>query len=119
MEFKLNVYANKYCKNGEIVKEATANDFELSLGVCEDVLDIIQIDLFEADIKGMKTQDQFDIILGIVKNGFPFFKDLMKEIFDLTDDEIRCVKIKDVAKVVADIVKYSFKTLKPLAKEKN
>ena len=119
MELTLNIYNTRLCKKGDIAREAKAQDIELSTGVCTDVLNIIQIDLFEGGLSALSTESQFDIILGIVKDGLPFFIDLMKEIFDVSDAEMKNTKLSDIAKVVFAIVKYSMKELAPFAKQKN
>lgn len=105
MELKLDIYKTRLCR--EIERTATANDFELSTGVCEDVLNIINIDLLEGGIQSLSDESMLSIIIGLIKNGFPFFMDLIKEIFDITDSEAKCLKVTDIAKVVLEIVKYS------------
>lgn len=109
MELKLNIYADRFCR--KIERTVTASTFDLSTGICEDVLDVVQIDLFEGGISALSSESQFEIVLGMVKDGFPFFKELVKELFDITDDEVRKTKIEDIANIVVEIVKYSFKSL--------
>lgn len=109
MELKLNIYADRFCRNVE--RTVTANTFDLSTGICEDVLDVVQIDLFEGGVSALSSESQLEIVLGMVKDGFPFFKELVKELFDITDDEVRRTKIEDIANIVVEIVKYSFKNL--------
>ena len=106
MELKLNIYADRLCRKVE--KTVTANDFELSTGVCEDVLNIINIDMFEGGLAALSDESMQELAIGIIKNGYPFFVELIKEIFDITDDEAKRIKIADVATVVLEIVKYSF-----------
>lgn len=109
MKLELNIYEDKLCR--KIARKATANDFELSTGVCEDVLDIINIDMFAGGLEALSDESMQELAIGIIKNGYPFFVQLIKEIFELTDDEARKIKVADVAKVVIDIVKYSFSQL--------
>lgn len=111
MELKLDIYRTRFCKKGDIEKTCTANDFELSLGVCEDVLNMINIDMFEGGLEAISTESQKVLFTSLVKNGLPFFKDMIKEIFELTDEEVSKVKISDIVKVVIDITKYSFSQL--------
>ena len=106
MELKLNIYADRFCR--KIERTALANTFDLSTGICEDVLDIINIDMFEGGLSALSDESMQDLAIGIVKNGFPFFVELCKELFDLTDKEVRNTKIEDIAKIVVEIVKYSF-----------
>ena len=109
MELKLNVYETRLCKKVE--RTVKANDFELSTGVCEDVLNIINIDLFEGGLDALSDESMQELAVGLIKNGYPFFIELVKEIFELTDDEAKRLKVSDIAKVVIDIVKYSFSQL--------
>lgn len=109
MELKLNIYADRLCRKVE--KTVTANDFELSTGVCEDILNIINIDMFEGGLAALSDESMQELAIGIIKNGYPFFVGLIKDIFDITDDEAKRIKIADVATVVLEIVKYSFTQL--------
>ena len=116
MEMKLNIYKTKMCR--EVEKTVTAKDFELSLGVCEDVLDVINIDMFEGGLEGLSNEAIFEIAVPIIKNGFPFFKELLSEIFEVSPDEIRRTKISEIAQVIVTIVKYSISQLKSLGGNK-
>lgn len=109
MELKLNIYADRLCRNVE--KTVTANDFELSTGVCEDVMDIINIDMFEGGLAALTDESMQELAVGIIKNGYPFFIDLIKEIFGINDDEAKRIKVAEIATVVMEIVKYSFTQL--------
>ena len=95
MELKLNIYADRLCRKVE--KTVTANDFALSTGVCEDVLDIINIDMFEGGLDALSGESGQELMLDIIKNGYPFFVDLIKEIFEISDDEAKRIKVADVA----------------------
>ena len=109
MELKLNIYKSRKLK--EIEKTLVAEDFELSTGICEDMLKLINIDLFEG-VTALSEEDQFVEIFKIVVGGFDIFKDLLKDVFDdLTDEEIERTKVKEVAYIVFRIVKYSLENL--------
>lgn len=109
MELKLNIYADRLCRKLE--RTVTANDFELSTGICEDVLDIINIDMFEGGLSALSDDSKQELMVGVIKNGYPFFIQLVQEIFEITDDEAKRIKVADIAKVVIDIVRYSFTQL--------
>lgn len=109
MELKLDIYTTKLCR--EIERTAVANDFELSTGVCEDVLNAINIDLFEGGLGALSDEAAGELIIGVIKNGYPVFIGLIKEIFELSDSEAKRIKIADMARVVMDIVKYSVRNL--------
>lgn len=117
MELKLNIYTSKICR--EVEKTVTARDFELSLGVCEDVLDVINIDMFEGGLAALSQDDLLDLAVPIIKNGFPFFKGLLSEIFEVSEDEIRRTKLSEVAQVIVAIVQYSIIQLKSLRGKKS
>lgn len=106
MELKLNIYADRLCR--KIEKTVTANDFELSTGICEDVLNIINIDMFEGGLSALSEESMQELAIGIIKNGYPFFVELVKEIFEISDDEAKRIKVSEIAGVVIEIVKYSF-----------
>lgn len=109
MELKLNIYADRLCRKVE--RTVTANDFELSTGICEDVLNIINIDMFEGGLSALSDESMQELAIGIIRNGYPFFVNLIKEIFEITDDEAKRIKLADVASVIIEIVKYSFSQL--------
>ena len=103
MELKLNVYNRK-----EIEKTYVANDFELTTGVCEDLLELINIDMFEGGLEALSDESKIAEVLRTITGGINVFKDMLKEVFDgLTDAEIKRTKVKEVIQVVASIIKYS------------
>ena len=109
MELKLNIYTDKKCK--EIAKTLIEQDFELSTGVCEDVLRLIKVDEIDG-ITAMSEESQSELLLDIITNNFEQFKDLLKNVFDdLTDEDLSRTKIKEMMHVVAQIIKFSFATL--------
>lgn len=109
MNLKLNIYTDKYCRKVE--RTVKANDFELSTGICEDVLNVINIDALDGGFSALSNESKTEIAIGIVRNGFPFFKEMMQDLFEITDEEMRCTKIAEIAGVVIQIVNYSKKAL--------
>lgn len=109
MDLKLNIYMDDFCT--EVARVATAGEFKLSLGICEDVLDIIQIDMWEGGLSALTEESMREISIGIIRDAFPFFKKIIKRIFDLTDEEVRNTDLVDIAKVVVEIIKYSISQL--------
>lgn len=110
MELTLNIYGDRFCR--QYVRTATADTFDLSTAICTDVIGIINLDLLEGGLFSLSDESKVEMIAGIVKEGFPFFVELMRELFELTEEEIRYTKIEEVVSVVVEIVKYSVKTLK-------
>lgn len=105
MELKLNVYDGK-----KIVKTYTANDFNLMTGVCEDIINTIDID----KLTGGKLDDKAlgMEVIKVVAKSFSKFKPFLQDVFDgLTDDEYRNTSIKEVAAIVFAIVQYTISEL--------
>lgn len=109
MELKLDIYTSRLCR--EIERTVTAKDFELSTGVCEDVLNLINIDMFEGGLASLSDESAMELGISIVKNGYPYFIELIQEIFEISEAETKRIKISDVAKIMIQIVKYSFTQL--------
>lgn len=110
MELKLNIYTDDFCT--EIARVATAGEFKLSLGICEDVLDIINIDMWEGGLDALSDESMRELSIGIIRDAFPFFKKIIKRLFNLTDEEVRNTDLVDIAKVVVAIIKYSISQLR-------
>lgn len=109
MELKLNIYTDKKCK--EIDKALTVNDFELSTGVCEDVLQLIKVDQID-DLAALSEEGQAAFLVEIISNNFEQFKDLLKVVFDdLTDEDLSKTKFKDMMHVITQIIKFTFANL--------
>lgn len=109
MELKIDVYEDRLCR--KIARTATANDFELSTGICEDVLNMVNIDMFAGGVDALSDETMKNLLLVIVKDGFPFFVELVREIFELTEAEGKHLKLDDIAQVVLGIVKHAFRQL--------
>lgn len=89
-ELKLNIYKNQH----EIEKTLTADGYDLMLGTCEDIMNIIDIDHLD-DNKALAL---------MVAKGYNQLKPLLKDIFDgLTDDDFRGIKIKELVPLIFDL----------------
>lgn len=109
MELKLPIYTDEFCT--EVERVATADDFKLSVGICEDVLDLVNIDMFSGGLDALSDESKIQLAIGIVTGGFPLFKRIMKGLFKLSDDDVRKTDVSDVAVVVVKIVEYSISML--------
>jgi hypothetical protein len=111
MELKLTIYSDRLCRKQKDVLKA--KDFDLSTAVCEDVLNVINIDMFEGGLEALSGESGKTLMLNVIKNGYPFFVELIKEIFEIEDseDDKTYFKIADVAVIMLDVVKYSFTEL--------
>lgn len=105
MDLTLTIYKDRFCRNVE--KVATAQDFELSTAICEDVLNVINIDMWDAGLLALSKESAINLVVPIIKNGFPFFINLVAELFDITEEEAKRTNINEVAKVVFDVVIYA------------
>ena len=105
MELKLNLYSDKFCR--KFVREVSANDFDLSLAICEDILDIINIDMFEGGLDALTDGKDISVFLPIVKNALPFIKELLAELFEVSVEELSYVKLSEVVTVVKQIVAFA------------
>lgn len=113
MEIKLNVYD----KSNKVVKTYTANEVNLSFGVVEDVLALINVDTItntKDDVTLMKE------VLKVVVGGFGTVKTILKEIWpEITEDELRSTNIKEVANAIIAAVKFAFAEIELFPKPKN
>lgn len=108
MELKLTIYEDRLCRRQKEVK--TAKDFELSTAVCEEVMNLINIDMFEGGLEALSDESNQALMVEVIKNGYPYFVELVKEIFEITDSD-GYFKVGDLARLMMDIVKYSITQL--------
>lgn len=105
MELKLNIYENK-----KIIKTYTANDFVLTTGICEDIMNMIDIDKLTSG--GLNEIALGTEIIKIVTKAFSKFKPFIQDIFEgLTEEEYRKTSIKEVANIIINVVKYTISEL--------
>lgn len=114
MEVRLNIYTDETLK--EIEKTYVQNDFKLATSVAEDLLDLINIDMFIGTDENAAMKELFKVVL----KGRPQFKTLLKRVFDgLTDDEIKRTNLKEFVQAIYNIAVYTIAGLFDLADEKN
>lgn len=112
MEFKLNI-----CDGKKIEKTYVANDFVLTVGVAEDILNVIDIEKLSGDLDDFAT---FVEVLKIVKGSFNSFNPMLKGVFEeLTDEEYSRADVVGVAIVIINILKYTVVQLSNAAYGKN
>ena len=97
MTLKLNIYEKR-----KIVKTYTTEDIFIETGICEDVLQLVDIEKFV----NVKDRTALAIeILKIVTKSLKPFKELIVCIFDgVTMDELRHTRIEEIAGVIMQIV---------------
>lgn len=95
---KLNIYQGK-----TIVKTYEIDNYDLTYGVIEDVIEIVD---------GKDLENKSDLI-NVAIDSFHLLRPLLKEVFDgLTDDELRTVKIRELIVVIVELIKASIANLK-------
>lgn len=100
MSMTLNIYDKK-----EVVKTYTAETFDLSYGMIEDLVSIVDFD---------KLNDNLEIGKMVIKL-LPQIKPLLCEIFDgLTDEEIRHTHVKEIIPVFVQAFKFAFNEISSL-----
>lgn len=105
MELKLNIYDNK-----GIMKTYTVQDFRLKTGVCEDILEIVEIDKF-TDLQNMKDEDALKLMPMMIRFSKQF-KTIMMQIFpELTEDEYKNTEMSEVAGIAWQVIMYTITAL--------
>lgn len=116
MDIKLDIYKDRFCR--QLDRTVVAPDFSLSLEVCEDVLNAINIDVLSG-AEALSDEGKQELFTNLIRNGLPLFKDLLKELYGLTDEEIGKTKLEDITKAIFDILKYAMAQLGKSFKSKN
>lgn len=105
MELKLNVYNKR-----EIVKTHTTDTYDVELGVCEDLLKLLNLEKY-ANEETLKKVPVTDIITAVMTN-YDKFIELLHDIFpDLTEEERRHTKLIEIRDVFINLAKYTLKKL--------
>lgn len=95
---KLNIYKGK-----TIVKTYEVDNYDLTYGVIEDIVEIVD---------GKDLENKNDLV-NVAIDSFHLLRPLLKEVFDgLTDDELRTVKIRELIVVIVELIKASISNLK-------
>jgi hypothetical protein len=111
MELKLNIY-----EHGKIIKTYTSNTCVLPLGVCEDVLNIVDVEALMTNVNEFyknKSNDNSNISLGfhtfgVVQKLLPKLKPLFLDVFEgLTEEELKKASTTEIVDLVIKIVKYT------------
>lgn len=114
MELKIKLYQDRFCR--KLKEEKTAQDFGLSLGLCEEVLNAVNIDmLMGGGLAALSDESKLEILLPIIKDCLPFFKELLADLFEVSVEDMKYVDILEVATVIVGIITYAVGKMKPLA----
>ena len=101
MELILNIY-----NGNEIVKTYATEDYRVTMGLCEDILSIVNVEEL-GNIEGM-SEDDFLKFLPMLMKVFNQYKPLVKQIFpELTDAEYRTCDPKEVTKIAWQVIMFA------------
>lgn len=116
MELKIKLYEDRFCR--KLKGEKTAADFRLSLGLCEEVLNAVNIDMFVGGgFSALSNESKVELLLPIVKDGLPYFKELLAELFEVSVEDMKHTDIIEIVTVVMNVLNYALAKMQPLAKK--
>lgn len=108
MELKLNIYN----KDRTIEKTYIGNDYAVMMGVCEDLLEALDLEALTGSDRG----DMIAAAMRLIRSRKDVVYPLLKDIFDgLTDDEIRRTTLVEIAGVIVAVAKRTMQELRELA----
>ena len=100
-----------YKEDGHTVdKVYKTEDFHLLTGMCEDVLEEVDIDKMLNN--GISEQELGKMVLSLVLKNRKRFKPIMKQVFyGLTDDEYERTEVSEVGRNIMQILVYTITSL--------
>ena len=116
MELKLKLYEDRLCR--KVKDEIKANDFGLSLGVCEEILNAVNIDMFAGGgLSALSDESKLELLLPIVKDGLPYFKELLAEIFEVSLADMKNTDLGEIVVVIFQVVVFALNKMTPFAEK--
>lgn len=110
MEIKINVY-----DKSQVIKTYTVNDFDLSMGTIEEVVEVFDLDNLATLLKSNKSTDKVGLIEAVgrmVQGSFSTTKNLLLEVFpEMTEEEFKKTKLKEVILVIKNLIMYSISVI--------
>ena len=114
MELKIDIIDSR----GNVEKTYSTQSFRLTMGVCEDILAIVDVDKM-ARLDKLSDEEAEATFLPMVVKLYGEFRPIMMQVFpELTEDEYRRADTSDVAGSVWKVVQYTMTQLFNVA-EKN
>lgn len=108
MELKLNIYD----KDRNVEKTYVNNDYAVMIGVCEDLLEAL-------DLEALTGGDKTSMIAAasrLIRTRKDVVYPLLKDIFNgLTDDELRRTTLVETSSVIVRVAKYTLRQIQELA----
>ena len=116
MELKIKLYEDRFCR--KLKAEKTAADFGLSLGLCEEILNAVNIDMFVGGgFSALSKESKLELLLPIIKDGLPYFKELLAELFEVSVEDMAYTDIMEIVSVVMNVVSYAVTKMQPFAEK--
>lgn len=116
MELTIKLYEDRFCR--KVKEEKTVSDFGLSLALCEEILNAVNIDMFlDGSISALSDESKFELLAPIIKENYPLFKELLAELFEVSVEDIGRVDITQIVGIVMNIIAYAVNKMKPFAKK--
>lgn len=110
MELKINIY-----EKGQVVKTHRTNDYEVELGICEDLVQILHLEKFTEET--LKDISVSEVVNTIIYN-FDKFIELLHEIFpELTEEERRHIRLTELKDLFVNLAKYTINNLFNLSRK--
>lgn len=108
MEIKLNIYG----EGRKIEKTYIKNDYDVMMGVCEDLLDALDLEA----LTGNNRDGMIAAASRLIRARKDVVYPLLKDIFDgLTDDELRRTTLAEVAGVIVAVAKNTMMEIREVA----
>lgn len=105
MELRLNIY-----NDAGIEKTYVTQDFRLKTGICEDILNIVEIDKF-GNLTNLSDEDALQLLPMMVKFSKQF-KTIMMQIFpELTEEDYQNTDMSEVAGVAWQVIMHTITAL--------
>lgn len=116
MELKLKLYEDRLCR--KVKDEVKANDFGLSLGVCEEIMNAVNIDMFAGGgLSALSDESKLELLYPIVRDGLPYFKELLAEVFEVSTEDMKNTDLGEIVGVIFNVVLYALQKMKPFAEK--
>lgn len=104
----LNVY-----KSGKVVKTVTARPENIMFGTIEDILAIVDVDVFDNNLDNVTFAKA---LASMVVKAFGKLRPMLLDVFpDMTEEDLRNVRVGDIVPVIMSIIKYTFAQMVPAA----
>ena len=100
---KINIYNRK-----NIVKTYEASEYDVELGVLEDLMSVINIE----NLQSLSEEDMLSAVRNLMMTGRDSAYEILHTIFDdITDEEIRHTHVDEIATLLMETLKAGMKAM--------